>query len=90
MSSTRAWGEKMNKQGPLKAILDKGGLRNISAVRVPTVFLKRYYYFKTSMEALHFSFIIITYHHRSNPLGRERPDPLKMWSNINFMLKSVW
>lgn len=28
----------MNKQGPLKAILDKGGLRNISADRVPTVF----------------------------------------------------
>jgi len=44
----------MNEQGPLKAILDKGGLRNIFADRVPTVFFKRYYYFKTSVCVLHF------------------------------------
>lgn len=30
----------MNKQGPLKAILDKGGLENISTDCVPAVFLK--------------------------------------------------
>lgn len=30
----------MNKQGPLKAVVDKGGLRSISADRVPTVVLK--------------------------------------------------
>lgn len=34
----QARGKKMNKQGPLKAILDKGGLKNISADCVPTLF----------------------------------------------------
>lgn len=67
----------MNKQGPLKAVVDKGGLRSISADRVSTVVLKditilrlqwglRFFFF--------FSFIIVTYRHRSTPLGKERPD----------------
>lgn len=30
----------MNKQGPLKAILDKGGLKHITVGCVPTILLK--------------------------------------------------
>lgn len=80
----------MNKQGPLKAIPDKGGLRNISENCVPTVcpFLKKVL-FKISMCAVFFSSIIITDHHGSTPVRKERPDQLKMWSNINSMLESI-
>lgn len=78
-----------NKQGPLKATLHKGDLKkNLCGLCADCIF-KRYYYFKTSTCATFFSVIIITYQHRSTPLRKERPDQLKMWSNMNFMLKAL-
>lgn len=43
----------MNKQGPLKAILDKGGLKQSLWVVCPLYFLK-YYYFRASLCAVLF------------------------------------
>lgn len=85
----QGWGKKTNKQGPLKATLHKGDLKkNLCGLCANCIF-KRYYYFKTSTCATFFSVIIITYQHRSTPLRKERPDQLKMWSNMNFMLKAL-
>lgn len=43
----------MNKQGPLKATLNKGGLKKSLWIVCP-LYLKRYYYFKTSTCAAFF------------------------------------
>lgn len=78
----------MNKQGPLKAILDKGGLGNISTDCVPAVFLKGMTIL--GLQCVLRFFFHDSNHHRSTPLRKERPDQVKMWPNINFMLKSIW
>lgn len=79
----------MNKHSPLKAAVNKVGLKKIPAECMPTAFYTGIFVLVFNVDCIFLSFIVVTHTiHRSTLPRQETPDQLKMWPNINFMLNS--